>query len=371
VSLPEQRAFIDEFILQLARIRGGLVQTLIELFLEAHSWRDADADRFVARAVPLVEGAQRAAATLTDDFVGRVLADQRGEPFRPRGVDYRRVTGSAVRNGVRPEVVYRRPFEEVWRSLAQTEERIEERRSSLGEALDRAEALGRTSRRGVQIDIPDAPAVERPRRGVQIELGIPGPTERERKPLTAAVGDGERRVRSLALTDVELATTHTARERLADEPEVRFYRRVLTGAESCGLCIVASTQRYRKRDLLPIHPNCDCVVAPILGDQDPGRVINSSRVTDEASPVGETRSGVPVYSAEDLLDANAMTDDVHNAIRETFGEMAFDARQIDYRKILLVKQHGELGPVLTVKRHKFTKLQIDQRDLAATDVRRR
>jgi hypothetical protein len=62
---------------------------------------------------------------------------------------------------------------------------------------------------------------------------------------------------------------------------------------------------------------------------------------------------------------------VHDAIRETFGEMAFDARQIDYRKILLVEQHGELGPTLTVARHHFTKRRIRERDLAATDVRNR
>lgn len=367
MSLPEQRALIEEFILQLARIRGGLVQMLIELFLEAKSWREADAERFVQRAVPLVEGAQRAAASLTDDFMSRMIADQTGRPFRPQGVNYGRVTGAAVRNGVAPERVYRRPFEEVWRSLAETEER----RSSLAEALDRAEELGRAPQRGVQIDLGRVETPRPARRGVRIELGVPEPTERDRKPLTAAVGDGERRTRSLALTDIELAVTHTARERLRDEPQYRFFRRVLTGAESCGLCIVASTQRYRKQDLLPIHPNCDCVVAPILGDEDPGRVINSTRITDEESPTGETRSGVPVYSAEDLLDADLMTDDVHAAIRETFGEMAFDARQIDYRKILLVKQHGELGPVLTVAGHKFTKRQVRDRDLAARDVRRR
>jgi hypothetical protein len=363
VSLPEQRSLIDEFILQLARVRARLVQMLLELFLESKSWRDADADRFVQRAVPLVEGAQRAAAALTSDFVGRVLADQAGQPFRPQGVDYRRVTGPAVRNGARPEAVYRRPYEQVWRSLAESEER----RSSLSEALDRAEELGRVPRRGVRIDIPE---IERAREPRPVRIEIPDLPERDRKPLTAAVGDGERRVRSLALTDLELAVTHTARELLADEPRVRFYRRVLTGAESCGLCIIASTQRYRKRDLLPIHPNCDCVVAPILGDQDPGQVINSTRVSDEATPTGETADGVPIYGAGDVLDTEFLTREVHDAIRETFGEMAFDARQIDYRKILLVEQHGELGPVLTVARHHFTKRRIRDRDLAATDVRR-
>jgi hypothetical protein len=363
VSLPEQRSLIDEFILQLARVRTRLVQMLLELFLESRSWRDADADRFVQRAVPLVEGAQRAAAALTSDFVGRVLADQTGQPFRPQGVDYRQVTGPAVRNGARPEAVYRRPYEQVWRSLAETEER----RSSLSEALDRAEELGRSPRRGVQIDIPE---IERAREPRPARIEIPDLPERDRKPLTAAVGDGERRVRSLALTDLELAVTHTARELLADEPRVRFYRRVLTGAESCGLCIIASTQRYQKRDLLPIHPNCDCVVAPILGDQDPGQVINSTRVSDEATPTGETADGVPIYGPGDVLDAELLTRDVHEAIRETFGRAAFDARQIDYRKILLVEQHGELGPVLTVARHHFTKRRIRERDLAAADVRR-
>jgi hypothetical protein len=351
--LPEQRSFIDEFILALARVRGGLVQTLIELFLEAKSWRDVDAERFVNRAVPIVEGAQRAAATLTDDFMSRMIADQTGRPFRPRGVDYARVTGPAVRNGVDPRAVYRRPYEEVWRSLAETEKLVEERRSSLDDALDAAEELGRAPRPGTRIELDD------------------GWTDRERKPLTVAVSGGERRVRSAALTDIELAVTHTARERMADEPEIRFYRRVLTGAESCGLCIIASTQRYRKRDLLPIHPNCDCVIAPIVGSQDPGRLINSTRVFDEASPTGETADGVPIYSADDVLDTEFLTREVHDAIRETFGEMAFDARGIDYRKILLVEQHGELGPMLTVARHHFTKRRIRERDLAATDVRNR
>jgi hypothetical protein len=354
VSLPEQRRFVDEFILALARVRGGLVQMLIELFLESKSWREADAERFVNRAVPLVEGAQRAAATLTDDFVSRMVADQTDRPFRPRGVDYARVTGPAVRNGVDPRAVYRRPYEEVWRSLAETEKLVEKRRSSLDDALDAAEELGRAPRRETRVEIDDS-----------------GWTERERKPLTAAVSGGERRVKLAALTDVELAVTHTARERMTEEPEIRFYRRVLTGAESCGLCIIASTQRYRKRDLLPIHPNCDCVVAPIIGEQDPGRAINSTRVSDDASPTGETADGVPIYSADDALDTEFLTREVHDAIRETFGEMAFDARQIDYRKILLVEQHGELGPTLTVARHHFTKRRIRERDLAATDVRNR
>jgi hypothetical protein len=265
------------------------------------------------------------------------------------------VTGPAVRNGVAPERVYRRPFEDVWSSLAKDSQ---ERTTSGVEDVLRAVRDAQRSPRRTEVTVSGGgPTAER--RPVRVEVAD------GRKPLTEAVAAGERRAQTLALTDVELAVTHTVRERLAAEPRIKYYRRVLTGAESCGLCVIASTQRYRKRDLLPIHPNCDCVVAPILGDEDPGQIINSTRISDDALPTGETRSGVPVYDDDGLIDADLLSRDVHDAIRREFGDVAFDARGIDYRKILLVEQHGELGPVLTVARHKFTKRQIDQRDLAA------
>lgn len=59
-------------------------------------------------------------------------------------------------------------------------------------------------------------------------------------------------------------------------PHVVGYRRTLTGA-SCRFCAVASTQRYTVAagpNLMPLHHHCDCGVAPIIGDHDPGQVIN-------------------------------------------------------------------------------------------------
>lgn len=114
-----------------------------------------------------------------------------------------------------------------------------------------------------------------------------------------------------------------------------------------------------------IVSNCDCVVAPILGDQDPGHVINTKRVAPNVSPTGETRSGVPVFSDDQLINMGELLEDVHKAIEAEFGMSARDARRIDYRKVLLVEQHGELGPVLTVSRHKFSKRRLRDRDLSA------
>lgn len=342
MSLPTQLLLIEQFIAALRRIRDAVARLLTQLFTAPGSWRDEDLVRFVSRAVPLVEGAQRAAASLTEDYLTRMLADQAGEPYRPQGIDLARVTGSAVRNGVDMAEVYARPFSEVWASLAE-----DDRRSDAGRDRDAGPRVRRRDgSRGVQV-------VSRRDR-----------QEPNAKPLTAAVRKGERRAELLGLTDVELAVTHTVQERLADEPRVRFYRRVLTGDENCGMCVVASTQRYRTKNLMPIHPRCDCVVAPIFGG-DPGRVVNTKRVAPGVSPTGETRSGVPVFADDQLVDLGGLLDDVHEAIADEFGDLAVDARRIDYRKVITVEQHGEMGPLLTVSRHKFTKRQVRDRDLAA------
>lgn len=150
------------------------------------------------------------------------------------------------------------------------------------------------------------------------------------KAYDVAVQAGQRRAVSLATTDLQLARTHAARRVAAAVNGVVGYRRTLTGAENCALCLVASTQRYTKGTLLPIHPGCDCGVAPIFGDADPGQVINRP-----------------------LLERT------HEVIGDTFGGIDRGARQIpatdiNYRDVIVVHEHGEIGPVLSVRGHDFT-----------------
>ena len=89
-----------------------------------------------------------------------------------------------------------------------------------------------------------------------------------------AMRRGANRAQAIATTDLQLAKTHSARTVLADADNVVGYRRVLQGPESCGLCIAASTRRYKKAELMPLHNGCDCDVAPLIGDEDPGEVVN-------------------------------------------------------------------------------------------------
>lgn len=229
------------------------------------SYRDVDIDRFVAAVVPVVTGAQRQIAALTDAYLAAVAAEVLGRPAGPVGVPASVVDSETLR-GVAPVEVYRRAGVTVWTALAH----------------------------GAPIDV--------------------------------AARRGLRRAQSLAATDLQLAKTHAARHVLAQTGDVVGYRRTLTGSRSCGLCVVASTQRYRRGDLMPIHPGCDCGVLPIYGTADPGPVVDV-----------------------DTLEG------VHDAIAERFGTADRAARgPIDYRDALVVHTHGELGPVLGVRGHDFT-----------------
>lgn len=139
------------------------------------------------------------------------------------------------------------------------------------------------------------------------------------KPLPQAAAEGRLRLTQLIGGDMQLAKVHASRQSMRGYPEEgQFYRRVLTGRENCALCVVASTQRYYRDDLLPIHPGCDCGVQPLP----PGLAVN--QVIDE-----------------DLLEQ------VHQITADRLGVSDRGGRTPDYRKLLTVSEHGEYGPTLS------------------------
>lgn len=180
-----------------------------------------------------------------------------------------------------------------------------------------------TDRRGV----PKAEVYRRPFVTVRNAIAVTGVVE-------TAVEQGRRRLESIAATDLQMAKVATSRQVLErSDDRVVGWRRVLVGSQSCGLCVTAASQRYHKEDLMPIHPGCDCNVAPIIGDADPGRVV-----------AGQTEDGQSIN-----------LEDLHPAVQERFGVSSRDARTgLDYRDVLVTREHGEIGPVLARKGDKFT-----------------
>ena len=243
-------------------------------FEQLGSWRDADVERYISQIAPTLSGVKLKAAKSTVAFY-KAMADLTNQDFTQPVITASDLTTKELRNGAGTSLVYNRPFVDLRTALSQ----------------------GKT--------------------------------------MTEAIEAGAKRAESLASTEVQLARRNAGLKARNSNDRIVGYIRTLTGQENCGLCYVASTQRYTRGELMPIHPGCDCGEMPIYGTQDPGQVINEAR-----------------------LEA------IHENVETRFGVSARDARTLDYRAIK-ISEHGELGPVLTVRGDNFT----DFDNLKLTDTK--
>lgn len=264
-----------------ARLRQALIQTVGTMWTELGSWREADAVAYLRQVVPLIHGATAAMAALTDTYLGQLLAEMTGVPDLGPPAAAR---GAGYARPAPIAEVYRRPFITTWTALAQG------------------------------------------------------------KPLPEAVNSGRARLLNIAATDLQLSKRAASHTRLDADPRVVGYRRVLMGSKSCAMCALAASQRYHKRRLLPIHPGCDCGVAPIVGTEDPGQALNVHTARD--------RDALEAGDVQELAGSSAL----HQAVAARFGAKAADAggRRLDYRQLVVEHEHGELGTVMARKGDKFT-----------------
>lgn len=128
---------------------------------------------------------------------------------------------------------------------------------------------------------------------------------------------GAQRLAKVIETNIQLARTHTSRDVMKRQDGIVGYQRVPSGKNPCALCLLASTQRYHYDTLMPIHPGCQCTVEAIYGKQDPGQIID-----------GET------------------LDQVNAQIAERFGTKYERKDLAAMHDLVVVRSHGELGPVL-------------------------
>lgn len=262
--MATQQELWDGYSRLSSRLVMGTGEKLAAVFSNLGSWREADYQKFLQYAENTVGGAKLQGAKLQTAYYSE-MAKTVDEKFKSVPMSQLDLSTPALRNGVTSAEVYRRPFVEVYTALANG------------------------------------------------------------KQMTDAIAAGARRAQSIASTDVQLARREAGLRNRQNNQRIVGYRRVLTGSENCALCYVASTQRYTRGDLLPIHPGCDCGEMPIFGTQDPGQVLDQYNL-----------------------------DKAHELVQQRFGVSDRGARSpIDYRDIK-IQQHGEMGPVLTVRGQNFT-----------------
>jgi hypothetical protein len=169
-----------------------------------------------------------------------------------------------------------------------------------------------------------------------------------------AVAEGATRLAGLIATDIQLAKTR----QFAASTEGRKsasggFRRYVTGRENCALCLIASTQRYRRGDLMPIHPGCDCGVEPLRDGENVGQVIDPARLEATQNWI-ESAVGGSDRSARDL--GFGKTVEYNTTGSDAAGNTRFsrNVRSADYTDLIAVQEHGEYGPTLSWRQHSFT-----------------
>lgn len=128
-----------------------------------------------------------------------------------------------------------------------------------------------------------------------------------------AVTDSAGLVGDLAATDMQLALRAQSRHSLTALGHGR-YRRVLSGRENCSRCAIASLNVYSTEDLLPIHGHCDCTVEPVEDDFS----VDLGGLDLTSARAAQVADGAPLES------------------------------------LVAVREHGELGPVITWASDAFT-----------------
>ncbi|GAA6122579.1 hypothetical protein BPY_06870 [Bifidobacterium psychraerophilum] len=140
-----------------------------------------------------------------------------------------------------------------------------------------------------------------------------------------AVHAGGLRLLQLIGGDMQLAKVRQGQRTMSRWDGTHYFHRILTGRENCALCVIASTQHYKVDHVMPIHPGCDCNFGPI--------------------PQGR---GADWVIDEKTLEA------AHDAVEGRLGVSDRSGRDPDYRKLILVREHGEYGPTLTWRDQHFT-----------------
>lgn len=130
---------------------------------------------------------------------------------------------------------------------------------------------------------------------------------------------GSRRLRNMAGTDLQMAKIRQAQQVLKAAGRKVFHR-VVTSGNPCALCEIAETQTYYTEDLMPIHDNCSCEVEP-------------DEATADISPQSLVAGGDQNELMTQLADE--------------------DASDEAYRNAIAVRNHGEVGPMLTWSHQKF------------------
>lgn len=166
-----------------------------------------------------------------------------------------------------------------------------------------------------------------------------------------AVDAARERLKSLLGTDLQRASVNEQTRAYTKTAHFEGYRRVIHPEmsesfphSSCGLCIVASTRLYKKKELMAMHGGCHCGTLPVYGSSDMGWKLNEDDLNSMLQRLYKAAGGTDAGSLRDVR--------VRDISPEHLGQIV-DGKGVDLEKareisheVVDTYDHGELGPTL-------------------------
>ncbi|MER7331678.1 MULTISPECIES: hypothetical protein [unclassified Micromonospora] len=309
-ALVQAQAALRQQITQMAVAAATLPWTTFSGWFSS-----AEIGQLVASVLRIVQPLQRQAAQVTDAFLARQMSITLGRRVEPVGViDVTRLRRALPEPGDARENPTAGSID-----LA-----------DVGEGRDQSWFTGNFIPR----DTPEIVDYSLPEDGrgwmnPMVVYGRPADTyrylvsEQDVAP-AVAVQRAVLRAQQIAEMDVALAIREQSRKAVVLNRAATGFRRILhpelsQSGLSCGLCVVAADRIYTKGELLPLHPGCNCEVAPIVNGVDPGLTLNDADLSRLYEAAGGTTSG----------------------------------RKLQNRVRVSITEHGELGPILVRSNHHF------------------
>lgn len=185
-------------------LRATLTAAVARLWSTMAPYNRPESAQFSDVMAPISRGATAAMSTMTAVHLHQLASVHHGALLPPAPLNPHTLVGPTVR-GVPPAELWLRPFITVWWRLAQGDDPATARQQGLDRAL------------------------------------------------------------TIALTELQLAKTHTAAHVLPATRGVTGYRRITRGDGACALC-TGALGPYPPDELMPIHDRCSCDIDPVLGD---------------------------------------------------------------------------------------------------------
>ncbi len=268
----DQRTLVETYAAQQASITATLIRVLLNLWLPFTWWDNKHmVNAYAARSAVEVDNALATMRRYAREYALEQL--RQADADIPSDLP---VLNSYERGGTPIVEVYERPAKQ--RAYIEAQARIKDAKKKAAKRAEKAaKEAEREREKAREQALADFDMLADAFNNATLPDTAEKPTKVEKTPEQAGNDAFTKRLTSLVEHDVSATARDEIHRIFTASAAVIGWRRIphpeLSQYGSCSLCIAAASRVYQS-DLMPMHGNCKCTVAPVTKTHDAGFTLN-------------------------------------------------------------------------------------------------